>query len=58
MRMISVFAVLMATPVAAHQATLPHAHTDWSLPVGLCLIAVAAVAMTVKARIKVRRDRK
>ncbi len=57
MRMISVFAVLMATPVAAHQATLPHAHTDWSLPVGLCLIAVAAVAATLKSRIKVR-DRK
>ena len=57
MRMISVFAVLMATPAVAHQATLPHAHTDWSLPVGLCLIAVAAVAATVRSRIKVR-DRK
>lgn len=58
MRMISVFALLMATPVAAHQATLPHAHTDWSLPVGLCLIAVAVMAAAVKAQVQVRRDRK
>jgi hypothetical protein len=55
MRSISVLAVLAATPAAAHDASLPHAHTDWALPVGLCLIALAAVAAALKARVTVRK---
>lgn len=55
MRSISVFAVLAATPAAAHNAALPHAHTDWALPVGLCLIVLAGAAAAIKSRISVRK---
>ena len=44
MRPFSVFAILAATPAAAHEAGVPHAHADWALPVGLCLIALAGIA--------------
>ena len=50
MRFLVLCRFLVASPAVAHQATLPHAHTDWGLPVGLCLIAVAAVAARLKSR--------
>lgn len=55
MRYISIFAVLAATPAIAHDASLPHAHNDWALPIGLCLIALAAVVAAIKARVSVRK---
>lgn len=55
MRSISVFAVLAATPVAAHDASLPHAHNEWALPVGLGLIALAGAVATLRARVAVRK---
>ena len=58
MRMISVLAALAASPALAHNASLSHAHSDWSLPVGLCLIALAAVVAGARSYARVRRDRK
>ena len=56
MRFLILPCLLAAAPALAHDATLPHAHTDWGLPVGLCLIAVAAVGAGLKARVaRVRR---
>ena len=37
-------ALFLASPVLAHPADLPHAHTaDWGVPVALLLIGVAVV---------------
>lgn len=55
MRSISVFAILAATPVAAHEASVPHAHNEWALPVGLGLIALASAVAAVRARVRVRK---
>ena len=55
MRSFSVLAVLMATPAAAHEAGVPHAHSEWALPVGLCLIALAASVAAVKSVVRVRK---
>jgi|GEM_PF-4619756 len=55
MRMISVFAVLAATPTWAHEASIPHAHSEWALPVGLCLIGLGAVFAGAKAYVRVRK---
>ncbi len=51
MRNYSIFAVLAATPAAAHDAGLPHAHSELALPFGLGLIALATLAMVAKARV-------
>lgn len=54
MRTITVLAGLFATPALAHTATLPHAHSEWTLPVGLCLIA-AAVGSAAVVRVRSRK---
>lgn len=54
MRLLSIAAVLAATPVMAHENALPHAHSEWALPVGLGMILLAA-ATSMKARVKVRK---
>ena len=51
MRTFSIFAVLAATPAAAHDASLPHAHNEWALPIGLVLIALAGVVAAARARV-------
>ncbi len=56
MRFLILSCLLAASPALAHEAALPHAHTDWGLPVGLCLIAAAAVGAGLKARVaRIRR---
>ncbi len=55
MRTISVFAVLAATPVWAHDASVPHAHSDWALPAGLGLIALTAMLAGAKAYARARK---
>ena len=51
----SVFPALLATPALAHEATLPHAHTDWGLPVGLCLIALVVAVAAIRSKVRVRK---
>ncbi len=55
MRFILIPAILAASPALAHEASVAHAHNEWALPVGLGLIALAAVAATVRARVRVRK---
>ncbi len=46
--------LFLATPAWAHPSDLPHAHSaDWTVPVALLLIGIAAVAArrrTARAR--------
>ena len=55
MRSISIFAALAATPALAHDVSAPHSHSEWALPVGLGLIALAAAASAMRARVSVRK---
>jgi hypothetical protein len=55
MRTFSIFAILTATPAAAHDASLPHAHNEWAVPVGLGLIALASLVAAARARVTVRK---
>ena len=50
MRSFSIFAILLATPAAAHDTGLTHAHAEWALPLGLALIVSAGAAALVRAR--------
>ena len=50
MRNFSIFFVLAATPVAAHEAAVPHAHTDWAIPLGIGAVLLAAITYRAKVR--------
>ncbi|MDD9922293.1 MAG: hypothetical protein OXQ92_08465 [Boseongicola sp.] len=51
MRPFSIFAVVMATPVTAHDAVLPHAHSEWAFPAGLSLLVLAALGAVIAFRV-------
>ena len=55
MRLHVILAAFAATPVWAHESAMTHAHSEWALPVGMCLIAFAATAGWAKAKVRVQR---
>ena len=49
MRLIIMFAAMIATPALAHNASLPQVHSGGALPAGLVLIALAGTLAMMKS---------